>query len=339
MSGPRLDLDRGQILAFRRRIGGLDARLPATAASLRQAAWAGLQDSMPRAAVLSLHARTAGMTAASWEHPSLLQVWGPRYSLFVVAAEDLAVFTVGRLPDDAAGRYRAEDMAVRLEALLAGASMPYGQAGHALGVHPNALRYGATTGRIVVRWDGVRQPTVRTVPPPAVEPGEARLELCRRYLRVFGPATSSRFGGWAGVGRREAEAVFDTLAPELTPVRTPIGEAWILSRDEPDVRAAFEPPAPARLLPSGDAYFLLRGADRELLVPEAARRRSLWTTRVWPGAVLAGGEIVGTWRRPKAGLTIEAWQPLRPEVRRAVEAEADALPLPGAGRSAVIWSA
>ena len=80
-------------------------------------------------------------------------------------------------------------------------------------------------------------------------------------------------------------------------MRTPIGDAWILTRDEPTFRAARGAAAPARLLPSGDAYFLLQGADRELLVPDADRRGALWTPRVWPGALLVDGELVGTWRR------------------------------------------
>ena len=57
---PRLELTRAQILAFRRAAGALEARLAPGAASLRRAAWAGLQDSMPRAALLSLHARVEG---------------------------------------------------------------------------------------------------------------------------------------------------------------------------------------------------------------------------------------------------------------------------------------
>src|SRR6266511_6406289 len=52
-----LVLTRAQVLAFRRSVQALDERLPAGAASLRRAAWAGLQDSMPRAALLSIHAR------------------------------------------------------------------------------------------------------------------------------------------------------------------------------------------------------------------------------------------------------------------------------------------
>ncbi len=51
------------------------------------------------------------------------------------------------------------------------------------------------------------------------------------------------------------------------PVRTPVGDAWILSRDEPTFRAPAGPTAAARLLPSGDFSFHLWGADRELLVP------------------------------------------------------------------------
>src|SRR3989337_158975 len=73
----RLELTRSQILAFRRRAAALDERLRRGRRALRRAAWAGLQDSMPRAALLSIHARMAGTEAASWEDPSLVQVWGP----------------------------------------------------------------------------------------------------------------------------------------------------------------------------------------------------------------------------------------------------------------------
>ena len=121
-------------------------------------------------------------------------------------------------------------------------------------------------------------------------------------------------------------------------MRTPVGDAWILARDEPAFRARRGPAAAARLLPSGDAYFLLQGADRELLVPDADRRRALWTSRVWPGAVLVEGEIVGTWRRAEANVTIQPWRRLSRAARDAVEAEAASLPLPGSGgRIVVRW--
>ena len=148
----------------------------------------------PRAALLSIHARVAGPGPSTWEDPSLVQLWGPRYNVFVVAACDLAVFSLGTLPDDARGRRRAQ------------------------------------------------------------------------------------------------------------------------------------------------AYLLRYGADRDLLVPDADRRRALWTPRVWPGGVLVGGEIAGTWRRADAVMTVQPWRQVSRAERDAVTAEAESLPLPGTGRRvAVRW--
>ena len=325
----RLDLTRSQILAFRRQAGRLGERLPLTPDSLRRAAWAGLQDSMPRAALLSIHARVAGATPATWEDPSLVQLWGPRFSVFVVAACDLAVFSLGTLPDDAKGRQRAEELAARLRAVLGSAPMGCAEAGLAVGVHPNRLRYAAATGTFVIRWDGARQPTLRAVPAPQAGPRAARLELACRYLHIYGPATSGSFGRWAGIGPRQGAATFEALGTSLTPVRTPIGDAWILAADEEAVRAGPAPAAPARLLPSGDAYLLLHGADRELLVPDAGCQRALWTPRVWPGGLLLGEEIAGTWRRADRVLTVQPWRPLSRGERDAVVAEAESLPATG----------
>jgi len=338
-SSTRLYLTRQQILAHRRRVQALDERLPRQATSVRRAAWAGLQDSMPRAALLSIHARVAGTRPDALDDPSLVQVWGPRFSAYVVAARDVAPFTLGRLPDDDRRRHRAEDTAARLHAFLDGREMLYGEIGPGLGVHPNSLRYAAATGTVLIRWDGARAPMVRSAPAPSVDPFEARLELARRYLHVFGPNTADAFAVWAGIVPPAGRAAFEVLGTELVPVRTPIGDAGILADDEPAFSAYAGPAAPARLLPSGDTYFLLQGADRELLVPEAERRRLLWTTRVWPGAVLVAGEIVGTWRRANAVVTVEPWRRLSRSDRESVEAEAASLPLPGlSGPISVRWA-
>jgi hypothetical protein len=328
-----LELTRSQILAFRRRVAAIDERLPRGRRALQRAAWAGLQDSMPRAALLSIHARMAGTQPSSWEDPSLVQIWGPRYSTYVVNKRDLAVFTLGRLPDEAGPRKRAQDIAARLRSALAGQRMAQSAAARLMGAgHPNQLRYAAPTGTFVIRWDGARQPDIWNVPAPQMDPQEARLELARRYLHVFGPAMPEAFATWAGIRSLAGIAAFETLRKSLTPVRTPIGEGWILSRDEPVFRAAPGPAAPARLLPSGDTWFLLQGADRELLVPDERQRRALWTSRVWPGALLVEGETVGTWRRAEHVLTIQPWRRLSRAQREAVEAEASSLPLPGINR-------
>lgn len=331
MTTARLDLTREQILTFRRAVNAIDGRLRPGPTSLRRAAWAGLQDSMPRAAVLSIHARVQGTGPETWEDRSLVQLWGPRFSAYVVPARDRAVFSLGRLADGARQRRVAEDLAARLHAFLDGRTMTYGEAGAGLGVHPNRLRYAAPTGRVLIRWDGARQPTIWTVPPPNMEPGDARLELARRYLHIFGPATPAAFAGWAGIRPADGRAAFDRLVRSMTPVRTPVGDAWILTADESMFRARGGPAASARLLPSGDAYSLLQAADRELLVPDPDRRRELWTPRVWPGAVLVDGDIVGTWRRAGADVTIAPWRRLSRPERDAVEVEATTLPLPGVG--------
>ena len=328
MTRSRLEAGREQILAFRRTVGALDNRLPPGPDSLRRAAWAGLQDSMPRAALLSIHARVEGAHPSIWEDPALVQLWGPRFSAYVVPAQDHAIFSVGRYPDDTRGRRVAEEMAELLRKALAGGRHADREVAAALEVG-NRIRYAAPTGTVLIRWEGARAPTIWTVPRPEIEPQDARMELARRYLHVFGPTTAASFAEWAGIGPAAGREAFDGLGPELTPLSTPIGDAWLLAGDVQTMLADIPPAAPARLLPSGDTYFLLQGRDRELLLPEANRRAALWTSRVWPGALLVGGEIVGTWRRDGGKITIETWRRLSRGQASNVEAEAASLPLPG----------
>lgn len=74
---------------------------------------------MPRAAVLSIHARMYGTEPTTWEDRSLVQLWGPRYSAYAIARRDVPVFTLGRLPDDARARERARVTAAKLKEALA----------------------------------------------------------------------------------------------------------------------------------------------------------------------------------------------------------------------------
>ena len=298
---------------------------------MRRAAWAGLQDSVPRAAVLALHARVDGIQPDDWEHPSLAQLWGPRFSVFVVARRDLPVSSLGTLPDDARRRGRAVDLADQLEALLDGEAPTYSWAGRALGVHPNSLRYAGATGRVRIRWDGARQPTIWTVPPPVIDALDARRELARRWLHVAGPSTPASFGvgGHPATGRpgdvRRARAGacarWHAGGRGVDPRRRHRGRSVKRRRRS---RLA---PAPARILPSGDPYLL--AADRELLVPDDANRRELWP----PGtACPVGSWSTGsrrTWRRAGGRMRVRPWRRLARRQRLAVTTEAASLPLPG----------
>lgn len=337
-SGHPLELTREQVLTFRRRVQSLDQRLPPGPDSLRRAAAAGIQDSVPRSALHSLHARVEGVEPDAWEHPTLVQVWGPRYTVYVVPSGEHAAFTLGRLPRMGRTRDRAEDLAARLHAHLDGRRLAIDPVGEALRVHPNSLRYAALTGTVLIRWAGARQPWLWTVPRPDLTPATALQELVRRYLHSLGPSSAESFARWAGVDGRAAVAAFEAMGRALIRARTPLGAGWILASDEAIFRDPPESGTAARLLPSGDPYYLLWGADRELLVADPARRDALWTSRVWPGALLLDGEIVGTWRRAKAVAEVTPWRALSPSESRAVEAEAATLPLPDvSGPVSVRW--
>ena len=337
---PPLKLTRQQILAFRRRVGGLEERSPYAPASLERAAWAGLQDSMPRAALLSLHARVVGVGSSAWDDPALAQLWGPRYNTYVVAKRDFALFSLGRLPDDRRGRERATRMARLMRDHLGDRRLTDREVARALAAG-NSIRYAATTGTIEIRWEGARAPVIWVVDLDEIDPADARRELARRYLHLFGPTNASSFARWAGVSRRAAGTTFASLGTSLLPVRSPLGDEWLLSEDETVMRSADPNSSTAvRLLPSGDAYTLLDRAEREILLPRAEQRAQLWTPRVWPGALLVAGEIHGTWRRANQIVRIEAWTKLPTRARDMIEAEALSMPLPGLEREIeVVWEA
>ena len=322
------------MLGFRSRSQHLDERLAPGAASLRAAARAGLQDSVPRSALHALHARVDDVGANAWEDPALVQVWGPRFTAYVVPAGDHAIFTLARMPGPGRIRDRAYELSGWLRDHFGGQAADLNDVAAELGGHPNQLRYASLTGTVIIRWAGARRPSVQSVAPPDIEPHDARVELFRRYLHAYGPSTPAAFAEWAGIALSAASETFGSMESELLAVATPIGDRWVLAADE----ALLDTPLPrtARLLPSGDPYFLLQGADRELLVPDDTQRPELWTPRVWPGALLVDGEVVGTWRRTEAVVTVDPWRRLSRAQRDALDAEAASLPVPDSATAGTI---
>ena len=176
-------------------------------------------------------------------------------------------------------------------------------------------------------------------PLPKIDPADARRELARRYLHVFGPATADRFARWAGVSRRSAADTFASLEGSLLPVRSPLGDEWLLAEDEPAIRAAetgCRSRAPA--------------AERRCLLPAppGSRARAAGSAR---GPAAASVDVPRVaWRAPRrrrdprnlaAGAAHRPGRcrgrAFRRQARDAVEAEARALPLPlSTGRSR--WS-
>jgi len=156
--------------------------------------------------------------------------------------------------------------------------------------------------------------------------------LILRYLAAFGPATVNDFETWSRLSA--TRATFDALRPRLLTYSGPAGEELF---DVPvdAVPGAKVPPLPdpqtragPRFLPEFD-NLLLSHRKRERFVPPAHRKKVfLPGLRVAP-TVLVDGFVAATWKtevkRGEATLTVEPFDSLELDSRRAVEAEAEAL--------------
>ncbi|TQM43329.1 winged helix DNA-binding domain-containing protein [Pseudonocardia cypriaca] len=197
---------------------------------------------------------------------------------------------------ESCGAAHVHDVLFRLATLHAGLTV---QVDPAL---PSRFRYAGSS-------DGTRAAT-----------DESRAELVRRFLAAFGPAKPAHLAGWLGLRPAAARRWWDLVAGELRPVRVADAELWVHADDLDRVVDA--PPARGvRLLPAYDPLTEL--ADRELLAPDADRRRKIWQAVANPGVIWADGEIVGVWRgrTRKDGLTVtlDPFEPMSPAQRQALE--------------------
>ena len=111
---------------------------------------------MPRAALLSIHARVEGTEPPTWEDTSLVQLWGrdtARTSLRHEISRSSRSGDCRTEPPHARGRTTSPP---NCHTLLGGKRGSLGESGRALGVNPNRFRYAAPTGTVVIRWDGAR---------------------------------------------------------------------------------------------------------------------------------------------------------------------------------------
>src|SRR5947199_8744036 len=173
-------ITREKVLAFRQRATFLHRRLPP--GRLIDAAFAGLQDSAPRSAVLALHARVKDVSPAAWRDPRFVQVWGPRGAVYVVPSRDVAVFTLGRSPRNpvlaAAVKVAAEK--TRSAFRVRKAKQERVLSDRAAGVNFRELRIASMTGTLRIEGDGATT-SWRIVEPPTETADPARLELARRF--------------------------------------------------------------------------------------------------------------------------------------------------------------
>src|SRR2546427_11037492 len=157
-------ITREHVLAFRQRATYLHRRLPP--GRLVEAAFAGLQDSAPRSAVLALYARVKDVSPSAWKDPGFVQVWGPRGAVYVVPRRDVAVFTLGRFPRDPVFGAAVRAAAEKAKRAFRTAQTRRGGVLSNRGVEVNfrEVRTGSIAGAGGIEWGGT------TTSWPVVEP-------------------------------------------------------------------------------------------------------------------------------------------------------------------------
>jgi hypothetical protein len=291
----------------------------------------GVQDTPIGSAALALSAR--GLPADGLE-----MVWSFRGGPHLQRASDLRSLAAALLPlddDDAAVRLAALGASLKkagassLEAILTTAAavrsvvtgptvkgdlsggvtraIPEAYSSYCRGcdsVHVNdlLLRLATLAGgaRIVDQTPLTVAPIARWSVPSAPKGAE---RLVRAYVALHGPATQAHAAAYLGTSGPRIRSIWASDPTE------PVG-------DVPEVSFV-------RLLSHSDPYLQMR--DRDVLVPDRAKAKTLWTVLSGPGALVVDGDVVGTWRAAKKkrlDVVVTPWSRLSRDVKAAVEEDA-----------------
>jgi hypothetical protein len=132
---------------------------------------------------------------------------------------------------------------------------------------------------------------------------EGIAELLLRYLRSHGPATVRDFAWWSNTTLTEARAASASVRGELVELEFGGTQYWM----SPQAAELLDGPVPGQrtvlALPGFDE-FVLGYTDRSLVLPpEHAQKIVPGGNGVFKKAIVAGGEVVGTWARQGTGRT------------------------------------
>jgi hypothetical protein len=157
---------------------------------------------------------------------------------------------------------------------------------------------------------------------------ESLHEVCRRYLRTYGPVTPKDFGEWFASRQfkpADARALFDSIGNELDEVDVDGHAAFVLVADTDFP----QPEASVRLLPEYDVY-VMGFRERDQLVPEEARRqvavhgRGKYEGPAGVRFLMIDGIAAGLWERKKRARRIELQVMPSRKLTRAERAGIDA---------------
>lgn len=359
-------------MACRRRLAHQHLLTPALPDQMIDAVRAvgGIQAQILSAAELAIGTRVANITrqdvqAALWERHALVKTYGPRGTLHLLPADELPLWMAAlreaeRL-NGGSWYQRAGIEPAQGEALLAAIAESLD------GRRLTRKELADDVARHVGEW--ARKPLLSAwgelLYPAAVagklcfgpgngsqvtfvradqwighweehDPRESLVELCRRYIAAYAPATHQDIAHWFRLKPDQARELLELLAAELEEVDFIGRRAWMLASDAQNhTQEADEPSSGAlRLLPQYDCY-LLGSGPRERVVPAAARPRVNTHGRGrFEGAtalsvVLVEGVVAGMWERRTSGrkppgtgdLRVEMFGQLTPRQREQLEAE------------------
>lgn len=320
----------------------------------------GLQAQVMSAAELQIAVRSAcrvtDVREALWKDRSLVKTWLMRGTLHLIPAEDLPLYTGAMrtrwirtrpawlkymqvtMPQLVA---LFDDIAHEMDGTPKTREEILERVGHK---HPERVRDTLRSG-----WGGLLKPVARSgllcfgpsrgqkvtfVRPEAwlgswreVDPDAALVEVARRYLRSYGPATKRDFarwwGNWPGVGA----AAWEGLAPELTPVSVEGTRLEVLTADLTSIARTNAPDA-AVMLPAFDPYLMGHASRAHLVEREHASRVSRVAGWISP-VILLGGRVVATWSHAVAAdrvrIKVEPFDRLRPAARAAIRERAQVI--------------
>jgi uncharacterized protein YcaQ len=158
-----------------------------------------------------------------------------------------------------------------------------------------------------------------------LDPDEAIVEIARRYLRAYGPATKDDFGRWFGAWPGVGKAAWAGLVDELVPVSMEGRRADALASDLKSLKAV-APRSSVRLLPAFDPY-LMGHKSRDHLFDAAYRPRVSRTAGWISAVVLVDGRVAATWSstvvRQTLRMAVAPFQKLQAEVRAEIGSRAD----------------
>ncbi|MGA4867692.1 winged helix DNA-binding domain-containing protein [Streptomyces lavendulocolor] len=330
------------------------------------AAMCGAHAQLMSAAELSVALRLEGTTRtgvreALWTAHTLVKTYGPRGTVHVLPARDLAMWTgaLSALPGvrnlHAPGvRLTPEQTDQVVEAVgdaLSEGELTVEELGEAV-----TDRAGAWAGDLVVpafggMWPRWRQAMdvaanrgalcfgpqrgrkVTYTNPRRLVPGFRPLDgpaaltaLVEAYLRSYGPATAQHFAQWTATPRPWATELFTSLEAEgrIEPVEFTGQRAWLVTGD---TTMPSTPPGGVRLLPYFDA-FTVGCHPREALFPGRAAQRALSGGQAGNFPVLlVDGEVAGVWHQRRSGrkilLTVEPLDPLTPGQLRELDEQVE----------------